>query len=158
VFQVIIVCEEGQPLPSGVAESLVLFRPSRWLDNPEVFVAQLVERLRRAVPEGEQSRGEEARRLLGVGAYNAAVIAAMAHLEASIRQRLDKQPWDEVRRPMSMRSLADRAIQQGLINAEDGILIQNWIALRNSVVHTRIFATREQATEVVDGVRRILLE
>jgi len=134
----------------------VLFRPSRWLDDPELFVERLVERLRRAVPDGESSRGDDAVQLLKGGAYNAAIIAAMSHLEATLRQRLDKQPWDEVRRPMSLRSLVDRAVDEEFIQPEARGFVLDWLPLRNNVVHTPAHATREQATQVVEGVRRIL--
>ncbi|MFA5956125.1 SIR2 family protein [Hyphomicrobium sp.] len=157
-FQLIIVREEGQPLASDARESQILFRQSRWLDNPDAFVTELVERLRGGVPEGEPSRGDEAERLIGKGEYNAAVIAAMAHLEATLRQRLDKLQWDEVPNPMSLRSLVDRAIGHGLVNARDRDIVQEWIALRNGVVHTPARATNEQATHVVAGVRRLLGE
>ncbi len=157
-FQLIIVREEGEHLVANMADIEVLYRSSRWLDNPDPFVNALIERLRRAVPNGELSRGDEAVRLLNVGEYNAAIIAAMTHLEASLRQRLDKPQWDEVRRPMSLRSLADRALEERLIHGEGRALLSDWITLRNSVVHTPARATREQATAVVEGVRRILGE
>lgn len=136
----------------------VLVRPANWLDEPDQFVNDLVHRIQLAVPNGEPSRGEEASRLVGKGEYNAAIIAAMSHLEATLRQRLEKQPRDEVRRPMSLRSLVDRAVQAGVMQQEAMAFVMDWIPLRNSVVHTGARATREQATAVVDGVRRILGE
>jgi hypothetical protein len=127
-------------------------------NEPDEFVSDLVHRLQLAVPQGEPSRGDEATRLLNAREYNAAIIAAMSHLEATLRQRLDKQPWNEVRRPMSLRSLVDRAVEQGALQQDGYAYVVDWIPLRNSVVHAGMHATREQATAVVEGVRRILGE
>jgi hypothetical protein len=157
-FRLIIVREAGTHVPSDVAGIEVLLRPSDWLDEPEPFASALVERLQLTVPNGEQSRGDEAFRLLDLGEYNAAIIAAMSHLEAILRQWLDKQPWDEVRRPMTLRSLVDRAFEAGLIQPEGRAFVADWIPLRNRIVHTGGRASKNEAIAVVEGVRWILQE
>jgi hypothetical protein len=157
-FRLIIVREAGAQVTSDMAGIEVLLRSSDWLDEPEPFVSALVQRLQLAVPNGEQSRGDEALRLLDAGEDNAAIIAAMSHLEATLRQRLDKQPWDEVGRPMTLRSLVDRALEAGLIQNEGRAFVADWIPLRNRIVHTGTRASRNEATLVVEGVRRILQE
>jgi hypothetical protein len=157
-FRLIIVREAGAQVTSDMAGIEVLLRPSDWLDEPEPFVSALVQRLQLAVPNGEPSRGDEALRLLDAGEYNAAIIAAMSHLEATLRQRLDKEQWDEVRRPMTLRSLVDRALEAGLIQYDGRSFVADWIPLRNRIAHTGASASRNEATLVVEGVRRILHE
>jgi SIR2-like domain len=157
-FRLIIVREARAQVPSDMAGVEILIRPANWLDEPDQFVNDLVHRIQLAVPNGEPPRGQEARRLLNAGEYNAAIIAAISHLEATLRQRLDRQPWDEVRRPMSLGSLVNRALAADEIQQEAGAFIMDWIPLRNSVVHTGARATRQQATVVVEGVLRILGE
>jgi SIR2-like protein len=157
-FRLIIVREAGAHVAFDAAGVEVLIRPPDWLDEPEPFSSALVERLRLAVPNGEQSRGNEALRLLNSDEYNAAIIAALSHLEAILRQRLDKEPWDEVRRPMTLRSLVDRAAKAGLIGPEGPAFVADWIPLRNRIVHTGAHASKNQAFTVVEGVRRILRE
>jgi hypothetical protein len=74
-----------------------------WVAEPEEFVAKLLEWLRGSAPHTEALRIAEARRLLNAKECRAAVIAAMTHLEATLRERLEKGPWEDVRRPLSMR-------------------------------------------------------
>jgi hypothetical protein len=156
LFQLIIVINSTQPIPSDAIGESVLRRDDQWLNHPEEFASELVQHLQIIAPQSEFSRGEEARRLLIAKEYNAAVIAAMTHLETSLRERLDKQPWDEVGRPMSMRSLLMTAISRQIVRADDRRLIEKWIGTRNSVVHTAVHVNRQQAKEIVDGVMRIL--
>ena len=91
LFQVIVIREEGDVTPvMNVGESRLIYRSRNWFDDPEVFVGRLVEELRQLMPGGEQSRGGEARRLFDKGEHNAAVIAAISHLEATLREALAK--------------------------------------------------------------------
>jgi hypothetical protein len=157
-FQLIIVTTTPQQVPPEAAEFPVVFRQETWVAESDVFVNALVELLRRTAPSTDTSRGAEARRLLSAREYRASVIAAMTHLEASLRERLDKRPWQDVRRPFSLRSLVDHAVERNLVLATDRSKIDRWIRTRNAAVHTPQAVTARDARDVVEGVERILAE
>lgn len=157
-FELILVVKDYRQIPADAAELQVLHRQESWLGDSDEFVDQLVQSLRRIVPEGEHSRGSEARRLLEAKEYRAAVIAAMTHLEAMLRERMQKSAWSDVRRPMSLRHLVDQAAEQGLIPISSTPEIMNWAHLRNDVVHTQAAVTPKMAKAIVTGVERIIQE
>jgi hypothetical protein len=141
-FELIIVATDDQQIPPEGREFQVVMRQETWVAEPEAFIARLLERLREFAPHTEALRGAEARRLLNAREYRAAVIAAMTHLEATLRERLENRPWlaktswESARRPMSMRSLVD----QNLAGPELGFDISDLpgsnassLALRRSV-------------------------
>ena len=106
--------------------------------------------------EAGVQRGNEPQRLLDQKEYRAAIIAAMTNLEAPLRERLDKQSWTDVRRPLALRALVERAIAAQILPQESRELVFSWIKLRNEAVHTPKPVTRAEAKAVVDGVERIL--
>ncbi|WP_404924989.1 SIR2 family NAD-dependent protein deacylase [Mesorhizobium sp. ORM16] len=98
----------------------------------------------------------EPRRLFNAKEYRAAVIAAMSLLEAELRKRLDKEPWENVDRPLSLRQLFFRAIRAGHIENATEEEVSNWMKLRNTAVHTALPVGRNEAKAVVEGVERSL--
>ena len=157
-FELIVVATNLQQVPPEAVEFPIILREEPWLAEPDAFVAQLVARLRESAPQGEVLRGVEARRLLEAREYRAAVIAAMTHLEATLRDRLDKRPWPDVRRPMSLRSLIDHAAEQNIISHAARQNIDEWARTRNSAVHSTQPISMRDAREIVDGVERLLGE
>jgi hypothetical protein len=163
-FELIIVATDAQQIPPEAREFQVVMRQETWVAEPEAFIARLLESLREFAPHTEALRGAEARRLLNGKEYRAAVIAAMTHLEATLRERLENQPWlektswESARRPMSMRSLVDHAIEQGIISPDDRARIDRWTRIRNSAVHTAQPVSAREAREIVEGALRILGE
>jgi hypothetical protein len=158
-FELIIVKTEAQQIPPEAREFPFITRQEIWVAEPEAFIGELLERLREFVPQTEAFRGSEARRLLTAREYRAAVIAAMTHLEASLRERFDKEPsFEAARSPISMRSLISRAVDQKIINPSDLPNVEKWARIRNSAVHTARSVSAREAREVVEGVLRILGE
>jgi hypothetical protein len=168
-FELIIVKTESQQTPPEAREFPFITRQETWVAEPETFIGELIERLREFLPQTEGFREFEARRLLKAREYRAAVIAAMTHLEASLRERFDKEPsfetersristFETARSPISMRSLINRAVDQGIINPSDLPNIEKWTRIRNSAVHTARPVSAREAREVVEGVLRILGE
>lgn len=98
------------------------------------------------------TRRHEASRLLAVGEYRAAVIAAMSYMETELRRRLDLPTLQRVRRPMSLRGLWNEARERDIIPPSELAAIEQWIALRNEAVHANVSVTKQQANEVVQGV------
>lgn len=155
-FELIIVATNHQQVPPEAMEFPIILRQETWVTESDAFITQLVERLRESAPQGEAVRGAEARRLLAAREYRAAVIAAMTHLESTLRERLDKRPWPDVRRPMTLRSLAELAAEQNLISHVARDSIDKWSRIRNSAVHTTQPVSARDAREIVDGVERLL--
>lgn len=67
----------------------IIRRPNIITEDPEDFIGQLGETLRRLSAELGVARQAEPQRLLQVKEYRAAVISAMTLLEAKLRERLD---------------------------------------------------------------------
>ena len=81
----------------------------------------------------------------------------MTLLEAKLRERLNKMPWPQTRRPLSMRSLVDQAVEQDLISTVTGTRLNKSIS-SNLVVHSAMSVTKVQAREIVDGVMDLIDE
>jgi hypothetical protein len=88
--------------------------------------------------------------------YRAAVISAMALLEAKLREQLNKLQWPQTRRPLSFRSLADLAAEREQITQEERKRIEPWMRIRNEVVHSSISVSAAQARQIVNGVMQIV--
>lgn len=163
-FELIIVATDAHQIPPEARDFQIVMRQETWVAEPEAFIARLLGRLREFAPHTEALRAAEARRLLNAREYRAAVIAAMTHLEATLRERLEKLPWlektswESARRPMSMRSLIDQAIEQEIISLDDRVRIDTWTRIRNSAVHTAHPVSAREAREIVEGTLRILGE
>ena len=155
-FHIIVISNDAKATDSDLSQYFYIARAKSWKDEPRDFVLRLVGLLLNLAPQSAEARSHEAQRLLDNGEHRAAVIAAMTHLEATLRERLGKSEWDQVRRPMSMRSLFDRAVQEQFVSADDRANIDRWTSLRNSAVHTASPVTKVAAEEVVTGVKRIL--
>ena len=76
----------------------------------------------------------------------------MTLLEAKLRDRMNKIPWSQTRRPLSIRSLLDQAVEQGIISPKSRIRVDSWMRLRNEVVHSSISISKGQAREIVEGI------
>ena len=152
---VIPVVPSFQQLPLDVQEHQALER-GQWDGNTEAFVAKLVDWLTIKVPQGGTERNDEPQRLYDAKEYRAAVISAMSLLESELRKRLEKPTWESVRRPMSMRQLAELAVREQVISAADLPKITDWSQVRNAAVHTWGEVSRHTAQQIVKGVQALL--
>lgn len=152
---IVIATKDELPLP--IAEEFrLIVRSNVFTDDPEPFVEELAGALRGLADEVGVKRQAEPERLLEAKEYRAAVISAMTLLESRLRERLNKDPWPETRNPLSMRSLLRRAMDQQLLEAAQFEQLENWMRLRNEVVHSSKDVARAQATDVVSGVLQIV--
>jgi len=110
----------------------------------------------RVLKKSGVGRAAEPRRLLEAREYRAAVISAMAALEASLREQLNKVPWPKAHRPLSLRTLVDIAVDRGIVNPELKTRIDAWMRTRNEVVHSSIPVTAARAQEIVNGVLELI--
>ena len=155
-LHLIVVVTDQEQVPASAKGFPLLTRPSKLTDDPDGFIADLNGILRRIAAESGIERQAEPKRLFDAKEYRAAVISAMTLLEATLRERLNKSPWPQVRRPMSMRSLIDHAVEQNIIQPVLRTQIDSWIRLRNEVVHSSIAIGKAQAREMIDGVLALL--
>ena len=145
---IIIVTDRGQAPASADGLPIVL-RPNVISEDPESFLNELGHLLRNFAEEMGVRRRAEPQRLLEAKEYRAAVISAMTLLETKLRERLDKIPWPQTSRPMSVRSLVELAGERHLLDPQRRRKLDEWARLRNEVVHSSVEISRAQATEVV---------
>jgi hypothetical protein len=100
----------------------------------------------------------EPQRLLEAREYRAAVISAMALLEVRLRELLNRVPWPQTRRPMSMSSPLDQAVEQGLIPQQLRPRVEEWTRTRNLAVHSSMPIPRAEAREIVRGVLELIAQ
>jgi hypothetical protein len=155
-FQLIVVVNDIDKVPVSIHSFRVLRRPNLLTDDAEGFVADLGGTLRAIAEAAGMKRQAEPRRLFEVREYRASVISAMTLLEAKLRERFNKVPWPQARRPLSMRSLIDQALAEGLVTPEVRNRIDSWMRVRNEVVHSSMAVSRAQALEIVNGVLALI--
>ena len=151
-LQLIVVVTDDEQVPPSARDLPIIQRPNLITEDPEDFIAQLGETLRRLSAQLGVERQAEPQRLLQAKEYRAAVISAMTLLEAKLRERLNKTPWPQTSRPMSMRSLIEVATEQEIISPQLRVRLDAWMRLRNEVVHSAMAITRVQAAEIVNVV------
>jgi hypothetical protein len=155
-LRLIVVVTRPDQIPPSARDIPVITRPAKITDDLEPFITELGDHLRAIAVESDVGRSAEPRRLFEAKEYRAAVISAMTLLEATVRERLKKSPWPNVRRPLSFRSLIDQAVEQGIIQHQQRARIEPWIRRRNEVVHSATPIGKAEAREVVEGVLDIL--
>jgi len=151
-LRLIVVVTDTEQAPPSAQGFTIIRRPNVITEDPEDFIAQLRDTLRAISADLGLGRQAEPQRLLQAKEYRAAVISAMTVLESELRDRLNKTPWPQTSRPMSMRSLIDRAVEEGIISRPFKQRLDNWMRLRNEAVHSAMPITKQQAAEVVNGV------
>jgi hypothetical protein len=122
-------------------------------DSP--FISQLADAFQALANEMGIAQNLEPRRLFEAKEYRAAVIAAMTLLEATLRQRLNKPVREAVQRPMSMRQLVSRALEDGILDISEQELLR-WTKVRNEAVHSGKLISRNEAKVIVEGVEAIV--
>lgn len=156
----IIVVSDGIELVPLPADVLHVVRSGRLLadGNEREFLSELA----RVLGQASEGLGDvaqaisEPKRLLQAGENRAAIIAAMSRVETWLRQSLEKAPWEQVQRPMSLRQLLERASEQNILSRPEVASLIRWNHIRNEAVHTGKAVTRAEAGQIVSGVERIV--
>jgi HEPN domain-containing protein len=141
---------------SGPSVLIRTIRRPDLLSEDSPFIFELASVLEAMANEMGLAQNMEPRRLFEAKEYRAAVIAAMTLLEATLRQRLNSPTSEAMQRPMSMRQLLSRALEENILQDTPDEEILNWTKLRNDAVHTAKPVGRNEAKIVVEGVERIL--
>ncbi|HEY2819466.1 MAG TPA: SIR2 family protein [Candidatus Acidoferrum sp.] len=155
-LRLIIVVTDKEQVPPSAVDFPVVIRPNVVRGDPADFVGTLRNYLTEIAKEVGASLEAEPMRLLKAKEYRAAVISAMALLEARLRERLSKSQWPKTRRPMSFRSLADLAAENGAITLEARNRIEPWMRTRNEVVHSSVLVSAAQARHIVNGAMELM--
>jgi len=155
-LRLILVVKDKDQAPPSVQNFPLLRRPSTITGDMEGFIADLGGMLRNIAAETGIARQAEPQRLFESKEYRAAVISAMTLLEAKLRERLNKVPWPQTQRPLPMRSLIDRAVEENIIPQARRNRLNTWMQTRNIVVHSSSPVTKAQAREIVDGVMELV--
>ena len=157
-LRLIVVVSDSEQVPPSAQGFPTLTRPSKITSDPEGFIADLIGVLRGIAAQMGVDRQAEPQRLFEAKEYRAAVISAMTLLEGKLRERLNKVPWPQSRRPLSIRSLIDHAVDQGIIPQELRTRLDSWMRIRNEVVHSSFSISRAQAAEIVNEVTRLIAQ
>lgn len=157
-FQLIVVVKDIDKVPVSVHRLQVLRRPDLLSEGIEGFIADLGGTLQAVAETTGVERQAEPRRLFEAREYRASIISAMTLLESKLRERFNKVPWPQARRPFSMRTLMDQALEQQIVTRELRDKIDVWMRVRNEVVHSSMVVSRAQAKEIVDGVFALIEE
>ena len=155
-LRLMLVVTNSEQVPPSAHDFPVITRPNTITDGAEAFVLELGNHLRTIAAETGLESMAEPRRLFEAKEYRAAVISAVALLEAKLRERLNKAPWPQTRRPLPLRSLVDQAADLGVIPPESKARIDSWMRMRNEVVHSSMPIARAQAQDIVDGVMELI--
>jgi len=155
-LRLVVIVTDNEQVPASAREFPVIQRPNILSEDSEGFVQELGGMLRLFANEVGIERQDEPARLLQVKEYRAAVISAMTLLEAKLREVLNKTPWPQSSRPMSMRSLVEMATERNLLTQPQRRTLDDWMRIRNQVVHSSIEISRAQATEIVNGVLQVI--
>jgi hypothetical protein len=155
-LRLIVVVSDAEQVPPSAQGFPVLRRPNKITNDPEGFIADLAGTLRQIAADMGVDRQAEPQRLLEAKEYRASVISALTLLEAKLRDRLGKVSWQQARRPLSIRSLIDYAVEQQIIRQEVRPRLDSWMRIRNEVVHSSISISRAQAVEIVTGVMELV--
>lgn len=157
-FQLIVVVKDIDKIPVSIHRLQVLRRPDLLSEGIEGFIADLGGTLQAVAEATGVERQAEPRRLFEAREYRASIISAMTLLESKLRERFNKVPWPQARRPFSMRTLMDQALEQQIVTRELRDKIDVWMRVRNEVVHSSMVVSRAQAKEIVDGVFALIEE
>ncbi len=141
---------------SGQARNFLAIMRGATLSVEDPFVSEISRVLQHLAVDIGLAQPLEPRRLLVAKEYRAAVIAAMTLFEATLRQRLNKPIASTVSRPMTLRELLSRGIENKVLQPADEAEILGWIKIRNTVVHSSLPVGRQEASAVVEGVERLL--
>jgi len=155
-FQLIVVVNEKDKEPVSVRSLRILRRPNVLSKGVEGFIAELGGALQAIAEATGVERQAEPRRLLDAREYRAAVIAAMTLFETKLRERFNKVPWPDARRPLSMRSLLDQAFEGQIVNRNMREKVDAWMRVRNEVVHSSKAISKALAVEIVNGILSLI--
>jgi SIR2-like protein len=147
--RILIIYQEGTTPPDIMLQSLA--RPDVTVDDPEPFLNQVQDWLHSAAERLRPDLLGEPTRLLHAGEYRAAVMSAISLLESVLRRHADR-PGVSSPRYVTLRPLLEQANSQGMLGDTPVHVVQEWLKVRNEVVHSHRPVTKANAEQIVNGV------
>ncbi|RRV40099.1 SIR2 family protein [Pseudomonas sp. p106] len=158
-LELIVVMREGQQLPTALEGVKVIYRPDLLTSQSEDFAIDLIATLEKVLPSDRDSQLGEARRLLRVKEYRAAIVSAVTYLEGELRSVMRFRDEDVASRPhLSLLGMIKSAAKRRVIDDECLSDLHEWIHIRNGIVHSRddVFVSQRLAKTIVDGIVKIV--
>jgi len=153
--RVLLIAQQTMRVPFDIAGYRFIQRPDVSLEDPEPFLEHVHEWLKAAAEELRPTLLAEPSRLFDASEYRAAVISAVSLLESVLRRRVD-MPAVSSPKVVSLRDLLKRAAEQGLLGNTSILTIQEWLQVRNEVVHGHRNVPKAKAEQIVNGVQAIV--
>ncbi|MGE8047141.1 SIR2 family NAD-dependent protein deacylase [Pseudomonas monteilii] len=161
-LKLIVVMRKGQQLPLALEDVTVIYRPDLLTSESEDFAIDLITTLERELPSDRNSQLDEARRLLRVREYRAAIVSAVTYLEVELRTAVRFKDDETTSRTShtSLLSMIKTAVNRKIIDADWMPRLHEWVLIRNSIVHSRggVDITQKLAKSIVDGIAKIVGE
>ena len=152
-LQLIVVVTDDEQAPASARDLPIIRRPNVISEDPDGFISQLSETLRRLSAQLGVERQAKPLRLLQAKEYRAAVISAMTLLESEAARASKQDPLASERVDQCpCGPLVEVAMEQGKKKTQFKVRLDAWMRLRNEVVHSATAITKAQAAEIVNGV------
>lgn len=153
VGSVLLVVEEGKPIPANLRTYHVIRRPSTLEAEPARFIDMANTWLSQSQAQ-RSNRAGEPERLLQHREYGAALISAVSLLEETLNDLLSAPFEKRASRPSSLRLTLREAHDRGLfVGAPEFELIEQAVSARNEVLHRGRQVTRPEAKLYVSAIR-----
>ena len=151
---VCVIVENGISIPGEFRNQEMIRRPTLTSLDVGEFVEQFSNWLYRSTTKLQDTLESEMHRLLEVKEYRAAVISAITNLEAILRDKLDDLEGRSSRR-VSLRHMLRKASEHDLLGRRDVEQVEEWLRVRNEVVHSSGAVSSQRAHAIVRGVEEI---
>jgi hypothetical protein len=148
--RLIVILPKGAAVPNIIADATVIRLHDHPIRSAEVLRTELANRLE-SFSDEILPRENEPQRLLELGAYNAAIVSAMSLLEFELSRRLFPENVMQ-ERPLGLRSLLNMAVRRGILDPKDAATLEDFIALRNGIVHSQTTVRKPDAEQAVAAV------
>ncbi|MCJ7514538.1 MAG: SIR2 family protein [Dehalococcoidia bacterium] len=159
--KILIIVEEGTQLPVELREIPYIVRPRDLTFPTRNFLDALEDSLQKFAEDLFPLLSDEPKRLLEKGEYAAAVISATRLFEKIFRESITINLNDTLEdktkmRPLSLSEMMDFARQVKLLTVDEIKTIQNFIRMRNRLLHEGGSISPSQARKIVGEISLIV--
>lgn len=153
--KILIINEEGLPVPSSFRQLPRVERPSSPYDNPELLINAVNDWLNKQVFSLKTRIENEPKQLLAKKEFRSAVVSAISLLEIEIRQVIDtnRNKSDKL---STTNNLFQKATNDEIIAENEYERIKGWVLLRNRIVHENANVDAKTARDVVNGITAVI--
>ncbi len=153
--RVLGVVEKPESLPTDIANLYYITRPSKSYAKAEEFLSHMDDWFQRLARDIGPKLAEEPLRLLWQKEYRAAVISAITALEIAIRNQTSLS-FCSPEKIRGLTSLISQLSELKDFSQHEINKINEWVQIRNKLVHSQQKIGAEKAKEIVEGVKEII--